>query len=55
MYLLRISSVNVANSTGMCGFGHIYWKNLYGKIKLRFFVKWKTQETEAADHECSKE
>ena len=25
---LRISSVNVTKSTGKCGFGHIYWRNL---------------------------
>ena len=26
-FQLRVSSVNVAKSTGNCGFGHIYWKN----------------------------
>ena len=24
---LRISSVNVTKSAGICGFGHIYWRN----------------------------
>ena len=31
---LRISSVNVTESTGICGFGHIYWRIL--KKKLHF-------------------
>ena len=25
---LRISSVNMTKSAGICGFGHIYWRNL---------------------------
>ena len=25
---IQISSVNVTKSTGNCGFGHIYWRNL---------------------------
>ena len=29
---LRISSVNVTKSAGICGFGHIDWKNLNGKL-----------------------
>ena len=29
---LRISSVNVTKSAGNCGFGHIYWRNLNGKL-----------------------
>ena len=31
---LRISSVNVTNSVGSCGFGHIYWRNLSWKTSL---------------------
>ena len=30
-FLLRISSVNVIQSTGNCEYGHIYWRNLIGK------------------------
>ena len=26
-FLLRIYSVNVIKSAGICGFGHIYWRN----------------------------
>ena len=29
---LRISSVNVTKSAENCGFGHIYWRNLNGKL-----------------------
>ena len=35
-FLLRISSVNVTKYEVSCGFGHIYWKNLYWKTS--FFV-----------------
>ena len=35
---LKISSVNVAKSAVSCGFGHIYWRNLYWKTS--FFVQW---------------
>ena len=30
-------------------------KTFMEKLNFVFFVQWKTQETEAADHECSKE
>ena len=31
-FALEISSVNVTKSTGNCEFGHIYWRNLNGKL-----------------------
>ena len=34
----RISSVNVAESAGNCGFGHIYWRNPWWKTSI--FVQW---------------
>ena len=34
---LRISSVNMTKSAGICGFGHIYWRNPGWKIS--FFVQ----------------
>ena len=35
---LRIFSVNVTKSAGICGFGHIYWRNPSWKIS--FLVQW---------------
>ena len=35
---LRISSVNVTKSAGICGFGHICWRHLYWKTS--FFVQY---------------
>ena len=32
VFLLRISPLNVTKSAGSCGFGHIYWINLNGKL-----------------------
>ena len=29
---LWVSSVNLTKSTGNCGFGHFYWRNLDGKL-----------------------
>ena len=26
-FLLRISSLNMTKSAGICGYGHIYWRN----------------------------
>ena len=31
---LRISSVNVTKSAGICGFDHIYWRNHYWKTSF---------------------
>ena len=36
-----ISPVNVTKSAGNCGFGHIYWRNLWWKTL--FFVQCSTQ------------
>ena len=33
-FLLIISSVNVSKSAVSCRFGHIYWRNSYGKLHL---------------------
>ena len=38
---LRIFSVNVTNSKGNCGFGHIYWRN--PQWKTSFFVQCQIQ------------
>ena len=36
---LRISSVNVTKSAENCGFGHIYWRNLNGKLHFLCSVR----------------
>ena len=33
-YPLRISSVNLTKSAANSGFGHIYWRNLNGKLRF---------------------
>ena len=35
---LGISSLNVIKFAGICGFEHIYWRNL--EWKTSFFVQW---------------
>ena len=44
---LRISSINLIQSAGNCGFGHIYWRNPRWKTSFfvqYYFTKIKTQE-----------
>ena len=37
-FLLAISSVNATKSARNCGFGHMYWRNLYWKASFFFAV-----------------
>ena len=37
-FSLRIFSVHVTKSAGICGFAHIHWRNL--SLKTSFFVQW---------------
>ena len=41
-FSLRISSVNVTKSTVCCGFGRIYWRNLWWKTS--YFAQCETRE-----------
>ena len=55
-FLLRISSVNVTKSTGNCGFGQIYWRNLNEKLhflcnvffKCFRYLQWRTHNWQLA-------
>ena len=46
---LRISSVKVTKSAGICRFRHIYWRNPYWKTS--FFVQWSFLNFDTVDNQ----
>ena len=43
MFSLKIPSVNVTKSAGVCGFGYIYWRNLYF-VHSEILMPWKFEK-----------